>query len=158
MTDLKTLMDSFLLNLVIEIGDEEMCAKTLLPGASINGEYVAECGALAWVRLMNASLSSVFPAPEQRPNFCATSLAVPVEMGIIRAAPQMTETARRIILPTTADNTNAAHRQYDDLEIMRRTLVRNQRIVDDFVAGVYTPVGPDNGVVGGSWPFTFGMD
>lgn len=145
-------------NFIIEIGDQEMCAKTLLPGASINGEYVPECGALAWVRLMNASLSSSFPAPEQRPNFCATSLAVPVEIGIIRAAPQMKEVARRIILPTAQENTNAAHKQYDDLEIMRRTLARNQRDVEDFVAGSYTPVGPENGVVGGSWIFTFGMD
>lgn len=158
MSELKTLMDSFLLNLVMEIGDEEMCAKTLLPGASINGEYVAECGALAWVRLMTVSFSSIFPAPEQRPNFCATSLAIPVEMGIIRAAPQMRETARKIILPDAMENTAAAHRQYDDIEIMRRTMLRNQRLVDDFVAGTYVPLGPETGVVGGSWPFTFGMD
>lgn len=158
MSDLKTLMDSFLLNLVMEIGDEEMCAKTLLPGASINGEYVAECGALAWVRLMTVSFSSIFPAPEQRPNFCATSLAIPVEMGIIRAAPQMRETARKIILPDATENTAAAHRQYDDIEIMRRTMLRNQRLVEDFVAGTYVPLGPETGVVGGSWPFTFGMD
>lgn len=159
MDDLKTLMGKFMQNLIIEIGNEEMCSKTLLPGASILGEYVPECGAMAWVRLMTGHFTERFPAVDARPGVCARSVAIPVEMGILRSAPQIKVAAgRRVILPNNAEQTEAANRQYDDFETMRRTLLRNENLVDDFLAGTYTPMGPENGIVGGSWTFTFGMD
>lgn len=157
-TTLKEYMHLFLQNLIIEIGDEEMCAKSLMPGASILGEYVSDCGAMAWVRLMSANFTQEFPAPTARANACAESLAIPVEVGIIRTAPMIKETARKLILPTSEEQAAAADKQYDDLEAIRRMLARSSRQVEDFVAGQYTPMGPETGVVGGSWTFTFGMD
>jgi hypothetical protein len=151
-------MDKFIQNLIVEIGEEDMCSKTLMPGASVLGEYVEECGAMAWVQLGTVSFSAAFPAPVATPNNCAYGLAIPVTMGILRAAPQMKQRGRDIILPNNAEQTAAAHKQYDDIETLRRALMRSERQVEDFIAGSYTPMGPETGVVGGAWSFTFGID
>jgi hypothetical protein len=43
------------------------------------------------------------------------------------------------------------------METMYRTLVMFGEKVEALLPGIYTPLGPEGGVVGGKWTFTIGL-
>jgi hypothetical protein len=158
------LMETALAALKLELadsGDDGLCAKAIYPGVAVPSDYAAndECeGGMAWVRLISAAPTMAFPAQDMTADSCAATLAYSVEMGIIRPAPIPESFQKDMDLPDDEEHIEAAHRQFNDMHLMHRALKRIRRSVDQMVFGSYTPVGPEGGVVGGSWDFTFGED
>jgi hypothetical protein len=56
-----------------------------------------------------------------------------------------------------ADMLAAVNQQIEDMMAMRRALLCCDAI-ESSVMGLYTPVGPDGGLVGGTWLVSIGMD
>jgi hypothetical protein len=155
---LKEVMDKLLANLIAEVGGDGMCAKTLMPGDSVLAEYVGleGCGGMLWVRLVTAGPSATFPQIGIRPDNCSYELAVPLEVGVLRMAPPAEVIlGREPILPSNEQQTAAVHQQIDDMEAMRRAIRKTDEWFDeDSVLGAYQPIGPESGVIGGSWQWT----
>lgn len=163
MSELTDIMDELLANLVREVDPgETFCARTLLPGAAVFAEYLAtenQCTGMLWVRLASANLTANFPNADVRAGQCNYSLATPLEVGVLRQAPKIQVTMNRpLMLPTNAQQTEATHLQIEDMEAMRRAIFRTVRGYDDYLLGSYTPVGPEEGIFGGSWTVTVGVD
>ena len=111
------------------------------------------CGQL-WARLVDLYPSSAFPQPDAGPHREDLSWAVTVEVGIVRPAPVVQDHAGQAVIPTAAEEQNAAAVALVDGAVLREALLNRYRlhIGDEDVAvvlGVYTPFGPDGGVVGG---------
>lgn len=159
---LSEMVDIVLAALIVELRKDnvldDLCTVSLYPGDSVPIDY-AECGGMAWVRLLTANPSAAFPAPDVTINNCASTLAFPLEMGILRRAPLADSILDASIdLPSEEENTKSTHEQLDDVERMYRAIQRAARDIDLVVAGSYTPAGPDGGVVGGTWTLTVGSD
>lgn len=145
--------------LVEEIAKDEdagtLCAAIIQPGGSLIADY-GECGGTAWVRLVNAYPSKAFPTPDVDPRSCASALAYPVEIGILRPAPmgEVNQSTGEWEPPDDAEQDAASLRQYDDLTILHRVYSRFSADEDDFVLGTYTPMGLEGGIYGGVWTAT----
>jgi hypothetical protein len=109
------------------------------------------------VRLTTANPSASFPAADTTVTNCASTLAYPFEVGVMRPAPLAEVIGDELVLPTEEENTAAALQQLDDLETMYRALVMFGEEVEALLPGIYTPIGPEGGVVGGKWTFTIGL-
>lgn len=161
MSQLGEVMDALLTNLIQEVGDDTMCSKSLMPGDSVLAEYVGleNCGGMLWVRYTTAGPSVSFPAQGLTVDNCAYTLAVPIEIGILRPAPQATQPiGRSVALPTDEEHNRATHQQIDDMMTIRRAIQKSAQGIDESVLGSYQPIGPQEGVVGGYWMFTVSVD
>jgi hypothetical protein len=137
---------------------DDVCTASLYPGESVPIDY-AECGGMAWVRLVSANPSASFPSQDTSLNNCASTLAYAVEMGVLRKAPIAESILdSQIELPSEEENSQTAREQADDVERMYRAIQNAARDIDLVVAGSYAPAGPDGGVVGGTWSLTVGAD
>lgn len=138
---------------------KSLCEVTVLHGETMILDYGAEsCGGMGWVRLVSGNPTATFPQPAQA-GTCAQDLAFAVEMGVIRPAPKI-ETAfnKRIILPSADEQAAATSLALDDMMAMRRALKEFASEMENFILGSYTPIGPQEGTVGGSWSFTVGEE
>lgn len=155
-------MDVLLAALVVELRadgatDEEMCAVAVYPGAGVPLD--SSCGITAWVRLVEAAPTTAFPAAgfgNQRGNVCWWNLLATVEIGVLRPSPIPEEILSSIDLPDSEEHTAAAHKQLDDMEAMNRAIITARKEVEELVPVNYSPVGPDGGLVGGTWALTIG--
>ncbi|UOK18344.1 hypothetical protein SEA_BRUHMOMENT_27 [Arthrobacter phage BruhMoment] len=136
--------------------DEEMCAVAVFPGGGIPVD--SDCGVTIWVRLVEGAATTQFPNAGFADNrkVCWWNLLTTVEMGVLRPAPIPDDTLSQIEMPTSEEQTAAAHKQMDDMEAMNRAIMAAKRSIDELVPVNYTPVGPDGGVVGGTWAMTVG--
>jgi hypothetical protein len=155
------MMDIVLASLVVELradGTEEVCAAALYPGDGAPLDY-AECGGMAWVRLITAAPSTSFPAPNGSVDNCALTLAYNLEVAVMRPAPIPEQFAGGVPdLPTDAEHTAATHAQLADMEAMYRAFKRAAKDIEMTLVGSYTPVGPIGGTVGGSWTISVGNE
>lgn len=158
MSLLSDVMDKLLANVVAEVGGDDMCVKALLGGDSVLAEYVGldGCKGMLWVRFTGAGPSASFPQQGIRPGNCSWELAVPLEVGVLRPAPPVEVIlGREPVLPTSEQQTDAVHRQIEDMDAMRRAIQKTADWYDeDSVLGSYTPIGPAEGALGGSWLWT----
>lgn len=118
----------------------------ILPGAVWVADYAADCGGQAWVRLVTTYPSVAFPNPDAEPNNFDRLLAVQVEVGIARCAPSSDDDGTP---PSVGEQAEAARLQLADMQVLYRTL--RCCLDDDSVLGQYAPVGPEGGVLGGTW-------
>lgn len=137
---------------------ESLCEVTVLHGETMILDYGAEsCGGMGWVRLVSGNPTATFPNAPQA-GTCAMDLAFAVEMGVIRPAPKIGTFQKRIILPTADEQAAATSLALDDMAAMHRALKAFASEMENFVLGSYTPIGPQEGTVGGSWSFTVGEE
>lgn len=113
-----------------------------------------DCGGQLWARLVNLYPSSAFPEPDGGVHREDLSWAVVVELGLVRPAPIIREEAGTAIIPTAAEEQDAAAVALVDAAVLREALLNRyrQHIGDEDVAvilGTFSPFGPDGGVVGG---------
>lgn len=157
----KEMLDVILAACIVELRadgtDGNLCSTTKFPGESAPLDY-AECGGMLWVRLVNSSQTTQFPAPEQRPNVCASTLVYNVEVGLMRPSPIPEDTLGDFQLPTEEEHSDATDRQLDDMEAVHRGLVRASRDIEMMSIGSYSPVGPIGGTVGGLWTLAVGNE
>lgn len=130
-----------------------LCFVGALPGAAIAMDYIESpngCGGMLWVRLNTMFPSSDFPFPDTTGQ--TGIYAMEFEVGLLRNAPTLDGRNR---LPTVEHQLDATRIQLADMAAMRRAicayLQTNNRT---FAIGVYTPVGPEGGALGGGWTVT----
>lgn len=158
-TALSILLDALNEELTRDGTREDMCLVSVMPGADVPIDYALEdCAGMAWVRMVNAAPSVIFPNADALPQNCAYTLAYGIEMGVLRTAPTPTMFGSDISLPEPEDHFEAAQAQFKDLDAMHRALRNTGAQFEDFLIGTYTPSGPDGGAVGGSWTATIGLD
>ena len=162
MTQIGDAAETLLAMLVVEFNKPgqlgNFCSAAVMPGSAVPYDEGQEaCGGSLWVRLTTANPSAAFPAADTTVNNCAVTLAYPFEVGVMRPAPLAEMIGDELVLPTEEENTAAALRQLEDMETMYRTLVMFGDEVEALLPGIYTPIGPEGGVVGGKWTFTIGL-
>lgn len=136
---------------------EDLCLFTVMPGNDVPIDY-AECGGMAWVRLVTAAPSSTFPNADSSPGNCASFLAYALEVGLLREAPMPQQFGSEWTNPSSEEQFDAAEKAADGMEAVYRALRSVGGEFPDFVVGTYTPYGPDGGAVGGTWAMTVGLD
>jgi hypothetical protein len=151
-----------LANLVVALRDrgiEPTCSTALYHGDSVTLDY-ADCGGMAWVRLVTSGPSQNFPNVTQGVAACAMTLAHTFEIGVMRAAPL----ARALLadsgidLPDDEENSEAAELALKDMEAMWAAIQASTTDIELMAPGTYTPVGPVGGALGGTWSVTVGDD
>ena len=156
--DIKEMMDILRTALTAELekldpeGENPLCANALYPGDSVPIDY-AECGGMAWVRLVTTVPSVAGSGYDITAASCYWGLAHQLELGVMRKAPIPETILSTMELPDDAENTNATYAQLDDMKAMHRTILY-ARSRFDLLPADYTPVGPVGGAVGGTWALT----
>jgi hypothetical protein len=134
------------------------CSVALMPGNAVPYDYGQEnCGGSLWVRLSSANPSASFPLADVTVNNCTSSLAYPLEIGVMRPAPLAEMVGDAFQLPTDAENSAATEQQLADMESMYAAIIAFADEVELLTPGIYTPIGPEGGVVGGRWTLTVGL-
>jgi hypothetical protein len=121
------------------------CFCGILPGSQVSYDYP---NGMAWVRLTNAFPSNNFPVQETTlRGSCTAPLAAELEIGMLHCAPMMSSTG---IVPGVADQYEATRLQIATMAALRTAITC---CTDDFllILGEYNPIGPEGGLVGGSW-------
>lgn len=116
----------------------KVCFLALYTGSQVAADHTG-CGnegcGMAWVRLVRAFPSTVFPTPDTQINHSAP-MAVQLELGAMRCVP--TGTAKNP--PSAAEQINATLAQLSDMEAIRHAIgcceVLSER---ETALGTYTP-------------------
>lgn len=138
---------------------EGLCAFTVYPGDAAPADYGSEdCGGMGWARLVTAVPSVNFPASDLSVDNCAYRLAYSAEIGILRPGPIPAVFQQDMDLPDDAEHLAAAGLQYADMAAMHAALAGSRDDFDDMIIQSYVPLGPEGGVVGGSWQFVFALE
>lgn len=142
-----------------EKGHEEVCSTAVYHGDSVTLDY-ADCGGMAWVRLVTTGPSRNFPAIVSDLNSCGATLAHSFELGVMRAAPLAVAllAGSGVDLPSDEENSEAASLALDDMECLWAAIQTARADIELLVPGTYTPVGPTGGSLGGTWSVTVGDD
>lgn len=140
-----------------DAGTADVCAAAVYPGDAVPLDY-AECGVMAWVRLVSVNPTIGFPAADVTADSCAWRLAYDVEMGVMRPSLIPEVVLSTVDLPTDAENTASAGAQFSDMMAMHYALLAARKDIEHLIPGSYTPTGPIGGTVGGTWSVTLGDD
>lgn len=153
--DVKTVLDAIAACLCAEVNaDDSLCFCGVLVGDSaydVSGECDdTKCGQ-AWVRLVQAYVSSSVGEADLTVNNCGKALGLDIEMGVLRCFPIQAEA------PSEEDLITISDKQIEDMEAMRRAILCCDAF-DAVVLSAYEPVGPlgQGGFVGGVWTFSVG--
>lgn len=126
-----------------------VCICTPMPGEEISTDYVSEDAGMAWVRLESGWPSTTFPSPAASAA-CNAPLAFNLEVGIAYCAPTLTDGGEPPDLAAQFDSTRL---QLAAMSTIRRAIICcfPASTIHSVVLGVYQPMGPQGGVVGGYW-------
>jgi hypothetical protein len=126
-----------------------VCICTPLPGEQIATDYVTESAGMAWVRLEAAWPSTAFPNQAVGSSSCKAPLAFAIEIGLAYCAPMSESDGTP---PDLASQFEAVELQLAAMAAMRAAIECCMPAnTADYAIGQYTPMGPEGGVVGGSW-------
>lgn len=139
---------------IIKAGLPPTCICSPFPGEAIATDYVSKDEGMAWVRVSSVFPSANFPAQDQIARGCLMPLAIQLEVGALFCA------------PVTNGRSSAPPRMpamFDSTRIQMAAMAAMLRAIEcclshdsnkNVALGAYTPLGPDGGVVGGSWIVT----
>lgn len=123
----------------------------VLPGEAPFPVYLGEdCSTQAWVRLGTAYPSDGFAGDQQQqqPGNCTSGLGIDVEIGILRCFPMPEDGAG----PSESEIADAFDLQTSDMLTMWRAVNCCTDLPNsEFILTGYTPIGPQGGLIGGSW-------
>lgn len=126
-----------------------VCICTPLPGEQMATDYVTESAGMAWVRLESAWPSTAFPNQASSSTSCKAPLAFAIEIGVAYCAPMPDNDGTP---PDMAANFEAVEVQLAAMSAMHAAvLCCFPSTSADVAIGQYTPMGPEGGVVGGTW-------
>lgn len=105
------------------------------------------CGGQAWVRLVDAFPSSVFPTADNILSNCRSPWAYQLEVGVARCAPMgEANTVGGYTPPTMEQNVEALRLQAADLAAVRRAIICCFGKTDrDYVVGAYSQIDVNGG-------------
>lgn len=127
------------------------CFCGIFPGDTAPWDYQE---GMAWVRLVDAYPSTTFPSANTTPRIsCGAMLVATLEVGAIQCAPVVTAQGT---LPTQDQQNEASRLQIATMRALKDAISCCD--IDLVVLGVYTPVGPQGGLVGGSWQINVGAE
>lgn len=121
------------------------CFCGIVPGEEVPYDYGK---GMAWVRLTGANPSRTFPNTAVYTTGCGAPLAFGVEVGAIACIPGLSPTGG---FPTAEVREEAARVQVTTMQAMRRAITCCLPKGLEVVLQNYVPVGPEGGVVGGTW-------
>jgi len=129
-----------------------VCFCGIVPGDSVPAEYAGDCNTvcgIAWIRLVSAYPSNAVGVLKTEPGNCAFGLGMDVEMGILRCItigdPDGTG-------PSPQELVDAAQLQIADALVMQQALFCCDGVPNkDVILGLYQSLGPEGGLVGGSY-------
>lgn len=121
------------------------CFCGILPGSDVPFDYQ---NGMAWVRLTDASPSTVFPAAAEYRRGCGSPLSFGVEVGALNCIPGLSATGT---FPSAAVREEATRVQVATMMKMREAIVCCMPKELEIFLGAYAPVGPEGSVVGGTW-------
>ena len=132
-------------------GLPETCFCGILPGAEVAWDYTGECDdgvcGMAWVRLISVYPSTAIAVPSEQPGNCSSLIGMDVELGILRCVSLPDDDGTP---PKPADLQADAALQIADAMALRKAALCCAP-EKDFMLGLYTPLGPAGGLVGGTW-------
>lgn len=121
------------------------CFCGIMPGSDVSFDYQE---GMAWVRLTDANLSTTFPTVAEYRSGCGAPLAFGVEVGALNCIPGLSSTGT---FPTAAVREEAARVQITTMQKMREAILCCMPKGLEISLGVYTPIGPEGNLVGGTW-------
>lgn len=139
---------------LVSSGLPPTCICSPMPGEAIAADYVSKDQGMAWVRVSSVYPSSIFPAQDQSASGCAVEIAVQLEVGVLYCAP---------VTEGRSNNPPGLGRMFDSTRLQMATMAAMLRAIEcclgrasrkGVALGAYTPLGPEGGVVGGSWQVT----
>jgi hypothetical protein len=128
-----------------EHGITKPCIISPLPGALVAFDY-CEDGGMAWARLV-----TIEPVQDLDPfAACATMYDVTVEIGVLRCAPTLHEDGS---LPSREEQIAASLLQNHDMGVLHKVFscYAAPKAFEGPAIGIFQPVGPDGGCLGGVW-------
>lgn len=141
-------------------GDTNFCYVGQYPGVGVPGDIGAGsgCGGSLWTRFGGMGPSTAFPTVGLTANNCAYELVYTIEVGIFRVAPVGQTFGSIYTPPSPKENDDISNKLISDAHAIERALRRFVREdnVEDALIGTYGQVGPEGGLVGGSWTITVG--
>lgn len=120
------------------------CFCGIVPGTEAAWDFP---NGLAWVRL-----SAIAPIEGAVASNCGTPLQAEIEVGVMHCAPTVSASG---VLPSQAAQRESARLQMASMDAMRRAITCCYE-GDGLSLGIYTPLGPQGGLVGGSWTVSYG--
>ena len=127
------------------------CACLLVHGNVLNVAPPTAGKGVAWVGIQSIYPSKTFPSPVSDRDTCVAPLAALVTVGLLRCY------AVKVNGESYEDMLLWMDKQMADMAAMRRAIVCCGLSVEDISLGVYTPIGPEGGVYGGTWTVTLGQ-
>lgn len=135
---------------IITDGSPGVCFCGVVPGESVALDYQGDCDdvcGMAWVRLTSVYPATVMGTPSVEPNNCAMGLGFDLELGVVRCSSLPDDQGNP---PSAADLLGDTTLQVADMFSMRAAILCCGQ-ASDWLLGLYTPIGPEGGVVGGTW-------
>lgn len=128
------------------------CTSSVIPGDVLALDYIGdECDSFAWTRITSVFPSRAFPQPDESPSKLLV-FATGIEVGLVR----------RMEIPDNGepvapeDQYEIARTQMADMRAMLQALCEYAGDDTPLLVGQYAPLGPEGGVVGGTWNATIG--
>jgi hypothetical protein len=139
-------------------GVPDVCFCGIVPGESVPADYAGNCNkkcGMAWVRLTSIYPANIVGAAIVEPGNCDYGIGMDVEMGILRCISVGSADGAS---PSPAELLAATQLQIADALVMQKALVCCDAIPPkDVILGVYQSIGPEGGLVGGSFPMSMGV-
>lgn len=134
--------------------------ETCFCGITLGDQYVSTSGigdceeacGEAWVRITGAYPSTVVGQPNFNLDNCGASMGVDIEIGVLRCL----EVPEGGEAPTPEQFLEAANVQIKDMIAIRDAVLCCEHF-PSYILGAWTPIGPDGGLVGGSWTISVGV-
>ena len=142
---------------------KKLDALTVYPGVGVVPDYgfqSEEGGGMGWVRLVSVNPTITYPNADVRVKHCGRyEFAYIIEVGLLRPAPMIQDNdVNELVIPTDEENFDASMQLFDDIHYMHEAIVRLQGDYSDVIPGSWTPIGPEGGLVGGTWTLTNSAD
>ncbi|QWY81323.1 hypothetical protein SEA_RIZWANA_26 [Arthrobacter phage Rizwana] len=148
---LRQITDILLAALVMEVEKDATIQTshiTKQPGDSITVD--TDCDAMIWLREVESFPSTNGQSYDLTPSSCTYTLVHRIELGIVRKSPMPSEVLGIVDMPDEAEISEAADLQYEDQDKLYRA-IRNAARHVELTPETYTPLGPLQGIIGGTW-------
>lgn len=142
---------------LLAAGTPRLCFCGLVSGTEVPLDLATSAGkcrnanGFAFIRLASTYPSTQVGVADLTPGNCAKSQGLDLEVGVFRCYPVMRDGSN----PPPDKMLASTKLQYADEQTMRKAISCCGWLEpEDFVVGLYVPIGPEGGIVGGTIPIS----